>query len=424
MSFSRKYFGLTFGITLSVSLLVYACGGGGGSSSGGGGTTTTPISSPSQGSQAASSGAQGAQAGTGLSDIATSLGQVASAGLGLTKPVNPLTLKNAKYAKILTMNNKVAQGKIMQKVATRLKAVRSKAAFAPVDLSTDICTDGGTVSGNFDATASGFSMDLTFTACREDGSQTDGPISLTGNSTDNGTTTTLVMDITVGSNSTPLTITGYTATDYATVEGVFESTVDLSETFSMNNNTGAITFNFEIDGSASFDDQSVSPSQTTNITFTNFANSGSFTLSGTDGGTFSNTLNGGISQSYTDETGTHSVAIGFTDFATAVEIATTQAGSTIDLSYSGTMTTDFTPDTDCGIEGTFSFTTETPIQYVDGANCPVQGHVVINGNTDLVFNSDGSVDVTVGNNAPQHFDTCENLFSDCEVEDDFGDLSV
>ncbi|WDT74253.1 MAG: hypothetical protein MPW16_13405 [Candidatus Manganitrophus sp.] len=205
MFVSRKHFGLTLGMLLSISLLVYACGGGGGSSSGGGGTTT--ISNASQGSQAASSGTQGAQAGTGLSDLATSLGQVASGGLGITKPVNPLTLQNPTYAKIVSMNNKAARSKAMQKVSARMKANSSQRPLLrafPEDTQPCIKTDGGSVTftGTINDTTGAFDLDVAFTNCREDGSETDGTISLSATAPDE---TTLDMD---------MVLDGFTITDF------------------------------------------------------------------------------------------------------------------------------------------------------------------------------------------------------------------
>ncbi|MDC4203559.1 MAG: hypothetical protein MPW14_17070 [Candidatus Manganitrophus sp.] len=424
MFVSRKHFGLTLWMLLSTSLLVYACGGGGGSSSGGGGTTT--ISNASQGSQAASSGTQAAQAGTGLSDLATSLGQVASGGLGITKPVNPLTLKNAKYAKMIAMNNKVARSKAMQKVSAKMKASKSKITFAPEPFGPEVTpcdnfdenTDSGsiTLSGTIDSETGAIDLDVVFDSCREDFSETDGTVSLSATATND---TTLDMDMVLDA----FTITDYDPADttpFTTVLGVMTATVTIEEQITMSSAT-AMSFDLEMDGSMSFVDQSGTTDETTTIAFNNFANAGSITGIDTSTTTFTNELDGGITQSTTEQDGTHSVAITFTNFDSTVVAIDDQNSSTTDLTFSGTVATDFTPNEDCGIEGTFSFVTETAIRYTEGESCPVQGRIVINGNTGVDFNDDSSVDITVGSET-QSFASCDELFSGCEVEDDFVDL--
>ncbi|NKE70425.1 hypothetical protein [Candidatus Manganitrophus noduliformans] len=414
MFLSRKHFGLTLGLLFSTSLFVYACGGGGGSSSGGGGTTT--ISNASQGSQAASSGTQGAQAGTGLSDLATSLGQVASGGLA--KPVNPLTLQNPTYAKIVSMNNKAARSKAMQKVSARMKANSSKTSFAAFPEDTQPCTDGGSVTftGTINDTTGAFDLDVAFTNCREDGSETDGTISLSATAPDE---TTLDMDMVLDG----FTITDFDPADqipYNTVLAVISATATITQGLTMTSDS-AMNFDLEIDGTLTFTDDSGDTTETTAIEFNNFANAGSVTGIDTSTTTFTNELDGGITQSTTEQDGTHSVAITFTNFDSTVVAIDDQNSSTTDLTFSGTVATDFTPDEDCDIEGTFSFVTETAIRYTEGESCPVQGRIVINGNTGVDFNNDGSVDITVGSET-QSFASCDELFSDCEVEDDFVDL--
>lgn len=424
MVFTRKNFGLTLGVLLSTSLLVYACGGGGGSSSGGGGTTT--INNAAEGSQAASSGTQAAQAGTGLSDLATSLGQVASGGLGITKPVNPLTLKNAKYAKMIAMNNKVARSKAMQKVSAKMKAGKSKITFAPEPFGPEVTpcdnfdenTDSGsiTLSGTIDSETGAIDLDVVFDSCREDFSETDGTVSLSATATND---TTLDMDMVLDA----FTITDYDPADttpFTTVLGVMTATVTIEEQITMSSAT-AMSFDLEMDGSMSFVDQSGTTDETTTIAFNNFANAGSITGLDTTPTTFTNELDGGITESWTEQDGTHSVVITFTNFDTTVVATEGQTGGTTDLTFSGTVATNFTPDEDCDIEGTFSFATTEAIRYTEGESCPIQGHIVINGNADVVFNDDGSVDITVGSET-ESFASCDELFSDCEVEDDFVDL--
>ncbi len=417
MFLSRKYFGLTLGMLFSISLLLSACGGGGGggsSSDDSGGTT--PISNATQGSQAASSGTTGAQAGTGLSDIVSSLSSAAGGGaFGLSKPINPLTKQNPKYAKIVALNNKVARSKPMMKIANRMKATKAKAkaSFAvttlpaqdPVD-----CTDGGTVatSGTFDDATGSFALDLSFLDCREEGTQINGPVSMTATSTLNDTGTGgLTMDMTLGNADIEFSIQEYAEINgnrYANLVGVLNSTMTLGTAFNTTSATAG-TVALTANGNASFNDFST----TTTIIFAGFQDTSAFDETA---GTFSDTLNGAITESHTEQDGTHTAAISFDDLA--VSIAGNTDGEA--FSYSGTVSVDFTPDTDCGIEGTFTFQTVTPVQYNTGDSCPVAGHLVINSNTHIEFNSDQSVDVTVDGDTVSHA-SCHDLLDICQVED-------
>ncbi|TAJ98348.1 MAG: hypothetical protein EPO39_18490, partial [Candidatus Manganitrophaceae bacterium] len=400
---------------LSISLLVTGCGGGGSSGSSGG-DGTTPISNASQGSQAASSGTTGAQAGTGLSDIVSSLSSAAGGGaFGLSKPMSPFTKQNPKYAKIVAMNNKVAHSKSMMKVANRMKATKAKAkasfAVTAVPTSEDPCTDGGTVttSGSFDDATGSFALDLSFLECREGGTQINGPVSMTATSTFDDTTQAgnLVMNMTLGNVNTTFSIQNYeeiNGNPYANLVGVLESTMTLGTTIN-NTSAGVGTLILTANGDASFNDFS----QTTTIIFAGFQDTSAFDETA---GTFSDTLNGAITESHTEQDGTHTAAISFTNLA--VSVAQNTAGEAV--SISGTVSVNFTPDTDCGIEGTFSFQTVTALQYNTGDSCPVAGHLVINSNTHIEFNSDQSVNVTVGNETSP-FASCHDLLDICQVED-------
>jgi hypothetical protein len=123
------------------------------------------------------------------------------------------------------------------------------------------------------------------------------------------------------------------------------------------------------------------------------------------------------------------VAIGFADFnSLVVEDAGSgglaaptalshDATGSYTFSYSGTISVDFTPNSDCEVEGTFTFVTDTPIHQGLGDSCPVAGQFTINGNTTIVYNSDGSVDVTLEGSDPVHFDTCDEVTGLCDVQD-------
>jgi hypothetical protein len=313
------------------------------------------------------------------------------------------------------MNNKVARSKSMMKVANQMKATKAKAkaSFAVTVVPTEEvdCTDGGTIStgGSFDDATGAFDLDLVFSDCREDGTQINGPVSMTATGTfdDTAQTGSFTMNMTLGDANTDFSIQDYEEINgnaYANLVGVMESTMTLITSFNMTSATaGSVTL--EANGDASFDDFT----ETMNIIFAGFEDESSFNETN---GTFSNNLNGAITQSQTEDDGIHTAAISFTNMAiNATENSTGEA-----VSLSGTVAVNFTPDTDCGIEGTFSFDTETALQYNDGDSCPVAGHLIINGNTHVEFNSDQSVDVTVESETTPYA-SCNDLLDICGVED-------
>jgi len=397
--------------------LMAGCGG----SSGGG---NPPGPTVEQGAKAASGTTKGANAGTGLSDIVASLGNAVGGGaFGPAKPASPLTQKSQKYRKIVATNNKVAQSKIMQKVTHFAKTSFSKTSFAVSPSSVQGCTDGGTMEiTGFDPVAETFTMQIIFKDCREDGTQTNGPVTTQVVSTSDP----LDLKMSLGDADTQLSIQSYQAISgnpYANLESVFTS--DMTIGFNVPLGAASGTFILTADGQATYNDFS----QTTKITFTGFKNSETFeggTIGASPGAvfapgdilsTYTSILNGGISESETRADGsTHSVELSYDNFTVKLVETSSATGFSEDVTYTGRFSIDFTPDEDCGFEGDFSIQTLTPLHYINNAFCPVAGHMVVNDGIDITINIDESIVVKSGGEETT-FTSCEDFLSLCEFED-------
>jgi len=438
----------------AASLVLSSCGGGGGGGGGGSASGNTTISNAAQGGAAAGAGQTAVTAGSGLSNVASSLGSIGGNSLGLSLPSKPgaKASKDPRIAKIVALANKVANSKAITKAAAHLKSAKanSKSALVsvPIVLTDQACTDGGTfdISGTAGVTITpgttdtttetDFDVQMTLHDCREDGNQSAGQIRVAGNTTDSENNSDPSINSSQGSFNVAMGVPGgddlvvqsYNDTTYGSLLGILTTNMNTTEGYSSDSDeTTPDTSILGANGLATYVDYTVAPIQSTNLTMTNFSDASIFVSDSSAGtSTANDTLGGGIAESWTETDGTHSVAVGYsafkTDEVTTVPVAAPgvrMAASTgyTDTSFSGTVSIDFTPNTDCAIEGTFSFVTDTPVHEVFGDSCPTAGHLTLNGNTTVTFNSDSSVDVAVDSGTPVHYATCQDLENVCQIED-------
>ena len=406
------------------SLLLTAC-----SSSGGGGKKATEIVTTTAGAAATGSGTSASTAGTAITDVATELGGLSSIALGKpfpSKPANPWVSRDGRYSKMTGMAQKVSASTAVQKAAVQMKAgrMKSKTAFATVEITfTDECPHGGslTVNGSIDDTSGALDFSLDFDNCREGNELMDGTISMSG-TFDFSEGPPLAMD-----SDIKLTFEGFTLKEF--VEDVLDVTLaidmvmnqTLSTTFS--ETLFDMSFDLETDGTLTYDEAHPSGVDLTLIA-NKLRDKGSFSVSDSAIDA-DNTLNGQVSVGYVENSVAHEVDITYGDFivtitGSGVFLATSLShdeGGSLDITFDGTVTTDFTPDADCETEGTFTFVTETPLHIgSDEESCPVSGRIVINDTTEVDFNSDGSMDVTVGDQT-EHYESCNELDSVCSIDE-------
>ena len=439
---ARLIFMTGFLVIGAASLALNGCSSSDGGSDAPPSSGNTQIQSADEGGAAAGAGTAGATAGTGLSDVASSLGSVGGSSLGLSlpgKPMNPLTAKDPKLVKMVGAAQKVAKSKAISKAASHFKAARakSKAALTAIAVSdSGACTDGGTYSftGTIDDETGAFDFDMTLSLCQEDGDVSDGVMNISGFFTYDVVTEigTVTFNMTLGDSTSDLVVQSFEDATYAVLVGVFSTNMAMTESYTFDSDLATPdAMTLLANGSATFEDDTVLPPQTYSMTMSSFSDTSTFAYDAVTGiFAFDDTLNGGISQSWTETDGAHGVAVGFSSFNTQIEIGAVLAAPTalshdpdgsIDISFDGTVSVDFTPNpgeagADCEAEGTFTFVTDTPIHQGVSDSCPVSGQITINGNTVVVFNSDGSVDVTVGTDTT-HYNSCNDLENVCEVQD-------
>ncbi|WDT76182.1 MAG: hypothetical protein MPW16_02900 [Candidatus Manganitrophus sp.] len=374
------------------------------------GRAITPLHTPSQGAQAASSNVVSIQAGIAVTDVMVSLGEIAAGdGLGIGKPINPLTKANHDYYKMVTLSHKVARTPVVQKVRRMLKTAN---APAPIASATTPCVDGGTMdlSGTFDSSTGNYELDFDFTDCREDSSQMNGPFHVSATASGSGSVADALMTLTFGDEDGDFSIQDYGKTDtnpYATLKGIITSSLTLTEDLSTTSGTaGTIVLGAE--GTISFNDFI----NLTEIGFQGFTNEIRYDEAT---GRFDEVLNGVMTETKTNGRNA-TVITTFTDVITSVIETEAGGDTTTEVAYSGTLTLFINPDSDCMTQGTFNIETPTPIRTVNGA-CPVAGRVVINEDALIQFNADQSVDVSItGGSSSQHTD-CTDIFEMCEVDD-------
>lgn len=428
-----------FIIVGAAPLVLNGCGGegGGGSSSG---AITTPIANAAEGGAAGSSAQAAATVGTGISDLATSLGSLGGSSLGLSlssKPMNPMIAKDPMLYKMTAEARKAASSNVFASMATHLKEAMTRSKSALIDVSpSGTCENGGswTATGTVDTIGS-FDVRVAFSSCRKDGDQADGQIHITGTKSSTSADIRTVMGDHSTSPATDLVILTYSDTSYVSLVGRFSTTMDTHRI----SNCGAGSF---VDGSctagthfltatgtASYDNYTVTPVQTTDLTMTSFTDNNSFLYDSRfnpEVETFDDTLGGSVNELRTETDGTHTMAVSFSNFnihvvdniTLSTPVFAKRLKSSLDrfTSFEGTVSINFTPDSDCPFEGIFTIITDIPLHRTSPDSCPIAGHLTINRNTTVLYNGDGSVDVATGSDT-KHYASCNDLDAVCRFED-------
>lgn len=370
------------------AIAVYGCGGGGGG--GGGGTTTgggTTVSTAPAGNQAASVGTQSGTMTSGSTQVFSNLGGTLS---GIAGPGAPAFRMPSAFTpdpgmgKAIKLSGKFSKTKAMRAAASALKKARMMKA--PVqDNGSGNCTDGGTFTyaGSYDDATFAFSQDVTFNNCREEGTQYNGTISVSGSFSNTGSTFTMTM----GSGTEPFEMLEFD-NNYATlVSSMSMPGTSISFTTSMASQT-SITMTMTATGSMNIRDYLAQEDYS--MTFTSFKNDLGLTMDATTGMPTAASIitNGGFSETWTDAGGSHSISATFTNYRIDVTMTSTYE----EISISGQVVIDFS-QVSC-FEGTFVFQTQTPVRYDYAMGHESQGHIIINGNTHLIWDM-GTITVWV-----------------------------
>lgn len=402
----------------SLALAVSGCGGGGGGggtttdSGGGGGGGTTTISTKSQAQSAGASSTQGASVsanvGQTLSNVAAPVGKT-----GAPKYYSPIVGNDTKFNAM-----HAAQVRAMRLPANRMAAVLKKAKEAhkagtiAIPSSSTPCTDGGStdISGTVDTATFAYTMTMTFTKCRENEEQLDGTITASGAFS---TTTADSFDMTIGNGDGAIGSGDFVVQEFKdNYTYLFAKyTADMKVLGSVTAGTTSSSFIMTANGLESYTDFINTYKMTfTNLKFTSTKNAAA--TSGTD------VVDGAFKEEWTDAGVSKSASFTFTSFTVAWTKGTTTVApiyNYYEYSVDGTMATAYTGFCADG-NGTLIIKTVTPIRKNLTTDKTVAGKMTINTTTEIVFNADGTVTVTI-NGVAQPNVTLGEVESACKIQD-------
>ncbi|MDA8101034.1 MAG: hypothetical protein M0042_15555 [Nitrospiraceae bacterium] len=376
-------------VLFAAAVIMTGCGGGGGGTTGGG--VATAPSTTSQAKQAASSGSQGVNMAAGSSTTFQNFGQVGLSSVGA--PSFKLAKKNvndAGLSKTARLSGKFAKAKSVAKAMAAMKKAKTMKAATTIPSTTGSCVDSGsyTYSGSYDSVAGSVSITMTFANCREDGLEMNGTMKMDGTETASNFTITE----TIGTAAAKFTMLEFGDYSYTMLVSKMEAAITMGMSGDYNTTSGAITGDYTVNGTMSVLDYVTT--NTYSMTYSN--NKITLTLTPGTTSTFAEKLDmqvdGSFSESWTEGTTNYGVSMSYSAFKIT---DTVMNDGSVTESLSGSFTIDFTPD-QC-FEGTYSFETVTPIKY-NANGMTIAGEIVVNTSTHIVFNSDGTITVTLVNN--------------------------
>lgn len=353
---------------------IVSCGGGGGDDP----PPVTAIKSESDAKNAASEANQATNLAAGSALTVYSLGSLGGGLVGSAAPrfklpqSMKLTGGTAITAKLSDTFAKSAA------VASATGAFKKAASLrTSIPFTTELCTDGGnySYSGNVDDSTGNYTLTVTFSSCKEMDTETDGTLTYSGTMTPSGGTMAMA--------ATNFSIVAYEAgSNYTTPEASILANIAFSGnvTGDMSSETVSMSGNGTIVASAAGIDYT--------LTYTNFSFSDRYVW----GTTYDNetiTVNGGVGESWTIGADTFGASISYEGYAVAIKFY----NSTWDeeITINGVFTIDFTPDA-C-FEGRYSIQTTVPLYWEFTAGHTTAGTMIINGNTAIIFNADGTITV-------------------------------
>ena len=296
------------------------------------------------------------------------------------------------------------------------------------------CSDGGTMTvTGFDASVSDFNFQMAFSNCRENGIQIDGLASATGTSSiRDATGGVLDMDLRLGNDSNELSIQNFQTVNrqvYGHLKSLFGGQLRLR--FQTQSNI-IDRYGLNVSGEGIFDDftekvavtfidfKSETVIDTTEVIDTTLTPNTSQITMITD-----SVFNGVMRQSNRSDiagAGVRLSILSYNNLSTTSVLVISKVGITItgetkNLSYRGGFTL-HSSSRDCVIQGDFSIETISPLQYIDGASCPVSGQLSLNTVSGLValsVNAGQSLSITAAG-GEKTFSDCEDFFSLCAFE--------
>jgi len=379
-------------LVLSLSVIITACGGGGG---GGGASPSTTPPPPAIGAvQSLSTTTQGAQAGSAGLNVAQSVSSTGGMLSGLVGSQSPKF--KIPFASTSVPNKAVAGLTAKVKpLSAKAKAIRSSIMSA-VSTTTMACDNvGGTQTMTLDDSTA--AITLLMNNCQS------------GFDLNNGTIIITSGNMTIGTAASPFVNKTCTSVDCSAFNTIMTSVLSLS--FTESPDLFSTTFLMTINGSIETVDNTVTPSTTDTTSMTGLSmkdvisQTTASLISGlTD--TFNVddlTINGSTAFTHTETGNDYGESDSFQDFK--VTTMTDASYTTAYLSIDGIFAIALSPSDKC-IEGTFAFSTTTPLQMDLATGSTLAGEIMVNYDTNVMFSSNG-LTVTLAGGTPTIYTEAE-----------------
>ena len=340
--------------------------------------------------------------GSGMSTI-TSNAQGAQAAAASIKTARNIAIIGSALSMITAAATSGGSGLPLAPALKRTKALQARAITFPVTID---CATNATITGGDATTPNSVTIaanstlgpfTITFNACRQNTTQVDGVATaqLTG---------IIAMALTLGSDSSPLTVTEYADAASSTVSDVLKTSSTVGFSQAGTTDTYTITGSFENWDYAGHGHEKLGLSGlvmavTTGPVVVNGANYTMDTLA------VNGSLTGTVFVSDADAAISYTEGNSFTNFVIVDKKPVAGSPDFEYLNISGTFSIATTPDK-C-ITGTFSVATDTDVKIDNATGMTAGGQLTINANAIATFNADGSVTVSVNGGAPETVTTAE-----------------
>jgi hypothetical protein len=360
---------------LGFGLIWAGCGDDSGSSS----PPLTAITSVTQSENAASLSSQSASFAAGTGTTFLNMGTVGLAMLPFApqfKAPSSMALTGG-TAITARLSEKFAKSPaVASAIGSIKKAAGSRTSYTITD--GGACQDFGSwsVSGSADDVAGTFNITLAYADCREYDTRIHGTYSLNGAAS-------------VNSMSMNMSLSNFSIAEYVPGSGygtvVSSMTADIAFTGSMGVNASGTSLTMSMTGNGTM--EATQGAVTYNMAFVNYGISDIYTP-GASFDTDTITTNGRVSESWTLGPDTFGASIAYENFVVGIK---TYLNWDEEITINGVYTIDFTPNA-C-FEGRFSIQTTTPVYWNAVDSITTAGRLVVNSNTTIIFNADGTVTV-------------------------------
>jgi hypothetical protein len=396
-------------LTLAITASLAACGGGGG------GDTTPPPATSTTAAQTSSTSTQSATAAGNATETLSNLSNMGLDALvgGAPSYRSPLS-RLSQDARAAKMHK--AELRAVRTASLEAAKIQQAAKAAAADgTATIAATTACSVSGTYDYTVVGSTINMTFSACREStpdgyGEELNGPVTFTVASS---TATSTTMTMTMGNgNDTIEPGTDYEvklfSDNFANFYASYIADLGIDVGFTMNDGGTPADYtddSYEYTYAAAGQQSYSEFTEVYTLAYVGFTANSTMTGDGLSG---TNTINGQFNQTWAN--GSEGVAITYTNLA----LGWAEVTGGFDYTVDGTIDVNFTPDV-CA-EGSNTLDTTTPVHFDYAAGHTTAGVVTVNGTTTVTYNANGSVTVSDANGSTTY--TSESAMSAlCPVQD-------